>query len=54
MPKPSHSDAKHPACDNRQKPIRSFILLLRERIMFSASILKLRNLRIPDFYKSGL
>lgn len=53
MPKPAHSDAKHPAWDNMQKSERSFILLLRKRTMFSASTVKLRHLQIPDFYKSG-
>lgn len=32
---------------------RAFLLMLRERIMFSAPALRLRNLRIADFYKSG-
>lgn len=53
MPKPAHSDAKHPAWDNKQKSARSFILPRRKRTMFSASTLKLRNLQISDFYKSG-
>lgn len=53
MQKPSHSDAKHPVCDNRQKPIPGFFLMLRERIMFSAPALRQRNLRIADFYQPG-